>query len=102
MKLATAVVAAYMASTSVVSAWHLSLYRDTNYQNVILDTSGTVASPCQQLDSRANDKASSMHWLGSPLGNEVVLYADNVCFVELGRFRGIWDIPVFTILQDDK
>jgi len=88
-----------VALSTLASAWHLQLYADQLYQNIIHDRSGTLGQPCANLDANANDKASSMHWDG---GAEIVLFAEQGCVAEVGRSRGSWHVPNFSSFANDK
>ncbi|KAH8157170.1 hypothetical protein CIB48_g11081 [Xylaria polymorpha] len=95
--------ATLLAVLPLCSAWHLQLYRDAQYFNVIEDRSGTLGQPCKNLASK--NAASSMHWDAGSLNCEIVLYNDDNCKEQggiLGRSRGDWNLPQFSSGANDK
>ena len=58
MKPTTLLLALPLAITAT-NAWHLQLYRDESYRNVIVDRRGTLGQPC--ANKFASNVASSMY-----------------------------------------
>ena len=88
------------ATTRIASAWHLQLYSDAEYKNIIVDRSGTLGQPCKNLNVRVDNSASSMKWNADGLAwseCEIVLYNWANCeegggilgFVQGGGGQGI-------------
>lgn len=95
---------AYLLTTSIIpiiSAWHLQLYRDASYINIIEDRSGSLGQPCKNLPAANRDKVSSMHWDSNILCT-IVLYNYLDCYAELGRSTGSWHLPNFSPNANDK
>jgi len=104
MKPTTILLALPLAITTA-SAWHLQLYRDELYRNVVVDRRGTLGQPC--ANNFASNVISSMHWDASGLLRdcEIVLYNANDCTEQagvLGRSRGNWNLPNFSSGANDK
>src|SRR5689334_13383144 len=94
-----------LATLPLASAWHLRLYKDELYENIIEDRSGTFGQDCKNLGGSANDKASSMKWDAGLLNKEIVLYKDKNCKEAggiLGRSKGDWNVPRFSSQANDK
>ncbi|KAH7132187.1 hypothetical protein B0J11DRAFT_612332 [Dendryphion nanum] len=86
----------------LVSGWHLQLYKDELYKNVIVDRSGTVGQPCKDLSNP--NAASSMHWDNGALGCNVLLYNGYSCEGDLlgdAKYRD-WHLPRFSSAANDK
>ena len=94
-----------LAILPLASAWHLKLYKDELYENIIEDRSGTFGQDCKNLAGTKNDKASSMKWDAGLLNKEIVLYKDKDCKEAggiLGRSKGDWNVPRFSTQANDK
>ncbi|KAK1219102.1 hypothetical protein PQX77_018190 [Marasmius sp. AFHP31] len=103
MKLIAFVIAAASLASVAHAEWHLQLYRDELYQNIIEDRKGTFPQDCKNLGASANDQATSMHWkIGVGYGKQIVLYADKDCKGEVGSSRGDWNLPKFSSNADNK
>ncbi|KAJ8095783.1 hypothetical protein AAF712_012938 [Marasmius tenuissimus] len=103
MKLITFVVAAASLASVARANWHLQLYRDESYTNIIEDRKGKWGQPCKNLGAGANDQATSMHWIVDGGGAaEIILYADKDCKNKLGSSVGTWNLPKFSSNADNK
>ncbi|KAF2671868.1 hypothetical protein BT63DRAFT_422381, partial [Microthyrium microscopicum] len=91
----------FITAIPLASAWHLQLYRDELYKNVIEDRDGSLGQPCKDLTGSKGNKISSMHWKanGAIRTCEIVLYNWSGCREAggiLGRSRGDWNLPNFS------
>lgn len=86
------------------SAWHLKLFRNEQYSDIIVDREGHLSQPCAVLAREKNNVASSLQWDSGWLSNcAVELYEQPDCTVILGNSQEAdWNLPRFSSLANNK
>ncbi|KAJ4302919.1 hypothetical protein N0V90_001810 [Kalmusia sp. IMI 367209] len=91
----------FTAIPAITSAWHLQLYDNESYINVLEDRSGTLGQSCKTLAETKTNKVQSMHWEHSGLAGvicNVRLFDGNNCAgrVIADAQYGNWNLPAFS------
>lgn len=76
MKFCSLILIALSASL-LAAAWHVQMYSDKDYKNVIEDRKGTLGQGCKNISP--GNAASSLHWYPSNLGHELAIWDKTGC-----------------------